>query len=124
MENFKNRDITSLSDSDEKYIITLFKEFLKALQINSEKMQGRTSPAAVSKALHLLAPDFFPIWDQKIAKAYRCNYYKNPEKKYLLFCRIVKTIADKVKGHIVPSEKTLIKLIDEYNFSKYTKGWN
>jgi len=121
LENFRNRDITSLSDSDEKYIITLFKEFLKALQIKSGKMQGRTSPVAVSKALHLLAPDFFPIWDQKIAKAYVYNYYKNPEKKYLLFCRIIKTIADKVKGYIVPSDKTLIKLIDEYNFSKYTE---
>lgn len=123
LENFRNRHITSLSNSDEKDIIALFKEFLKALQIDSGKIQGRTSPVAVSKALHLLAPKFFPIWDQKIAKAYGYGYYKSPEMKYFSFCRIIKTIANKVEGYIDHSDKTLIKLIDEYNFSKYTGGW-
>lgn len=123
VEFFRKRYITSLLESDEKNITDLFKEFLEALQIDLGKIQGRTSPVAVSKALHLLAPDFFPIWDQKIAKAYGYNYYKNPEKKYFSFCRIIKTIADKVEGYIVHSDKTLIKLIDEYNFSKYTGGW-
>ena len=93
------------------------------MQIDSGKIRGRTSPVAVSKALHILAPDFFPIWDQKIAKAYGYNYYNNSETKYFSFCRIIKTIADKVVGYIIHSDKTLIKLIDEYNFSKYTGGW-
>ena len=123
VEIFRKRCITSLLESDEKNITDLFKEFLEALRINLGKIQGRTSPVAVSKALHLLAPDFFPIWDQKIAKAYGYNYYKNPEKKYFSFCRIIKTIADKVEGYTDHSDKTLIKLIDEYNFSKYTGGW-
>jgi len=123
VEIFRKRCITSLLESDEKNITDLFKEFLEALQIDLGKIRGRTSPVAVSKALHLLAPDFFPIWDQKIAKAYGYNYYKNPEKKYFSFCKIIKTIADKVEGYIVHSDKTLIKLIDEYNFSKYTGGW-
>jgi len=123
LDNFKKRRISSLLDSDEEDITNLFKEFLKALQIDSGKMKGRISPVAVSKALHLLAPDFFPIWDQKIAKAYGYNYYKNPEKKYVLFCRIIKNIADKVEDYVVHSDKTLIKLIDEYNYSKYTGGW-
>ena len=123
LENFRKRHITSLSDSDEEDITALFKEFLKALQIDSGKIQGRTSPVAVSKALHLLAPKFFPIWDQKIAKAYGYGYYKSPEMKYFSFCRIIKTIADKVEGYTDHSGKTLIKLIDEYNFSKYTGGW-
>ena len=123
LKNFRNRHITSLLESDEKDINGLFKEFLEALQIDSGKMQGRTSPVAVSKALHILAPDFFPIWDQKIAKAYGYNYYKNPEKKYFSFCRIIKDVADKVEDYVVHSDKTLVKLIDEYNFSKYTGGW-
>lgn len=123
LENFRKRHITSLLESDEKNITDLFKEFLEALQIDLGKIRGRTSPVAVSKALHLLAPDFFPIWDQKIAKAYGYNYYKNSEKKYFSFCRIIKDVADKVEGYIVHSDKTLIKLIDEYNFSKYTGGW-
>ena len=86
-------------------------------------MQCRTSSVAVSIALHLLAPDFFFIWDQKIAKAYGYNYYNNPEKKYFPFYRIIKTITDKVESYLVRSEKIVIKLIDEYNYSKYAKGW-
>lgn len=123
LENFRNRNITNLSESDEKDISALFKEFLEALQIDSGKIQGRTSPVAVSKALHVLAPDFFPIWDQKIAIAYGYNYYKNPEKKYFSFCRFIKKFAYKVENYVVRSDKTLVKLIDEYNFSKYTGGW-
>lgn len=123
LKNFRNRHITSLLESDEKDINGLFKEFLEALQIDSGKMQGRTSPVAVSKALHILAPDFFPIWDQKIAKAYGYNYYKSPENKYFSFCKIIKNVADKVEDYVVHSDKTLVKLIDEYNFSKYTGGW-
>ena len=123
LETFRKRCITSLLESDEKDIAALFKVFLEALQIDSGKIRGRTSPVAVSKTLHLLAPDFFPIWDQKIAKVYGYNYYKNPEKKYFSFCRIIKNVADKVEGYAVHSDKTLVKLIDEYNFSKYTGGW-
>jgi hypothetical protein len=59
--NFKKRRISSLLESDEEGITNLFKEFLKALQIDSGKIQGRTSPVAVSRALHLLTPGFFPI---------------------------------------------------------------
>jgi len=123
LETFRKRRITSLLESDDKDITHIFSEFLEALKIESRKMQGRKSPVAVSKALHLLAPDFFPIWDQKIAKAYGYNYYKNPKKKYFLFCRIIKNVADKVEDCVVHSDKTLVKLIDEYNFSKYTGGW-
>jgi len=42
----------------------------------------------------------------------------------VLFCRTIQTIANGLKNcgpHT--SEKTLIKLIDEYNYSKYTQGW-
>jgi len=123
LKNFRNRHITSLIESDKKDITNLFKEFLEALQIDSGKMQGRASPVAVSKALHILAPDFFPIWDQKIAKAYGYNYYKSSENKYFSFCKIIKNVADKVEDYVVHSEKTLVKLIDEYNFSKYAGGW-
>jgi len=47
---------------------------LKALQIADGKSAGRKSPVAVAKALHLLAHDFFALWDDKIAKAYNCHY--------------------------------------------------
>jgi len=123
IENFRNRDISSLSNSDEDDIRDLFNRFLEALQINSGKMQGRKSPVAVAKTLHLLAPNFFPLWDDKIARAYGCYYNPNPTEKYISFCKITKSIADKVKCYIGRSDKTLTKLIDEYNYPKYTQGW-
>ena len=101
----------------------LFNKFREALQIDSGKAQGRKSPVSVAKALHLLAPKFFPLWDTKIAKAYKCYYNKNPAEKYVSFCKITKDMADEVKNYISRSDKTVIKLIDEYNYSKYTQGW-
>lgn len=123
IENFRNRDISTLSSSDEDEIRHLFSQFLEALQIDSGKMQGRKSPVAVAKTLHLLAPNFFPLWDDKIARAYKCYYNESPVEKYILFCKITKSIAVKVKDYIVRSDKTITKLIDEYNYSKYTQGW-
>lgn len=203
IESFRNRDILSLSNSDEKDIKDLFAKFLEALQIdrirfsdknkkrdtqkdlesflrkigieyedsdnletlynsikNNQKIkngvvfiskeesnskkdyieikisqlesrEGRTleslglirrSPVSVTKTLHLLAPSFFPLWDDKIARAYECYYNENPAEKYVSFCKITKIIADKVKNYIDKSDRTL-KLIDEYNYSKYTQGW-
>jgi len=123
LKNLRERSIISLLESDEKDITNLFQEFLKALQIDSGRMKGRKSPVAVSKALHLLAPNFFPIWDYRIARAYGYNYYENPEEKYILFCRDMKTVTNRVKDYISHSDKTIIKLVDEYNYSKYTGGW-
>jgi len=123
LSSFRKRCITSLLESDEEDIKRLFREFLEALQIDSGKTQGRKSPVSVSKTLHILAPSFFPMWDYKIARAYGYDYYKSPDEKYILFCRTIRIFADRVKGYITHSDKTLVKRIDEYNFGKYTRGW-
>jgi hypothetical protein len=121
--SFRNRDILSLSNSDEDDIKDLFLEFLEALKINTGKMKGRKSPVAVAKTLHLLSPKFFPLWDDKIARAYGCYYNEKPTEKYVSFCKITKNMADKVKNYIDMNDKSLTKLIDEYNYSKYTQKW-
>ncbi len=123
LESFRRRDIFSLSDSDENDIRYLFSEFLESLQIDSGKLQGKKSPVAVAKALHLLAPEFFPLWDKKIAQKYECRYDKNPAESYILFCKCTKKVAEEVKKYDLATCKPLIKLIDEYNYSKYTKEW-
>ena len=48
--------------------------FLEALEGGNRK-----SPAATSRALHLLAPNFFPLWDNWIAQAYGCMWNAPPE---------------------------------------------
>lgn len=123
LSSFRKRCITDLLESDEEDIKRLFGEFLEALQIDSGKTQGRKSPVSVSKTLHILAPGFFPMWDYKIARGYGYDYYKNPDEKYILFCRTMRIFANRVKGYITHSDKTLVKKIDEYNFEKYTRGY-
>ena len=63
---FRARSITSLDPAgDSETIAELFNKALVAL-VNTKN--GDRSPVGVGKALHTLAPDFFPIWHRKIAK--------------------------------------------------------
>ncbi len=96
----------------------LYKEILEK--------KGSKSHTAVAKALCLLAPNFFPLWDESIAKAYECDY-KNKNapavEKYITFSKIVKHMASKFKDDFDDPEKSIIKLIDEYNYSKFSQRW-
>lgn len=122
IEFFRNRDIFSLSESDEVRVKDLFDTFLIALRRIDDKGSDTRSPVAVAKALHLLAPRFFPLWDAAIAKAYKCNYSKNPAHVYLLFCGKMRTFATAISEYNdLPDDVTLLKLIDEYNYAKFTK---
>ena len=114
----------SKKDSIEIWISELdFQEKEKLKALDKKMKIIKKSPVSAAKALHLLAPKFFPLWDDKIARAYRCNYDTNPAEKYVSFCKITKIIAEKVKDYDIQTDRTLIKLVDEYNFSKYTKKW-
>lgn len=124
IEAFRKREIYTFTESDADDVKQLFTQFLDALGITQGKGKGRKSPVAVAKALHLLAPGFFPLWDNKIALAYRCNYSKKRADKYLLFCEKMKTVAEAVGSYgDIPKDVTILKLIDEYNYAKYTKKW-
>ncbi|WP_321428392.1 hypothetical protein [uncultured Methanolobus sp.] len=119
LNEFKKRKIISLSDEDEDNIKRIFNEFNNALQ----GLDGTKSPVSTAKALHLLVPDFFPLWDASIARKYKVYYTKNPDEKYLLFCKYSQTIYDQVKEYKSLPEKSILKIIDEYNYSKYSRGW-
>ena len=128
LEMFRERDIVSLSDEDEQDIKILFEEFMSSLQIASGGKKGKKSPVAVAKALHLLAPNFFPLWDARIAKAYRCYYGDDPAERYIQFMKLIKRVVETVRKYNDLSTyrneiKTVLKLVDEYNYSKYTKRW-
>jgi len=62
---FRERDILSFADRDKETIMVLFNAFLDALKIVDGKKKGTRSPVAVAKALHLLAPAFFPLAPKK-----------------------------------------------------------
>lgn len=123
LDALRKREISTLSESDEKLIRTIFLDFLSALRIEDGPKKGQKSPVAVAKTLHLLAPSFFPIWDDKISRAYDCYYSVNPAEQYLKFSRIAKQQVDQLKNEISNPDKPYLKLLDEYNYSKYTKKW-
>lgn len=124
---FREREISSFSEVDEADTERLFLLMLQALKRTSG---GAESPVAVGKALHLLAPDFFPLWDQFIAPAYGCPYAREvPSVAYIAFARQIQLFAVQLKGELATDEdarkewlsrKTLLKRIDEYNYMKYT----
>jgi hypothetical protein len=123
LNEHRSRDILTYTRKDDARIRPLFEAFLEALKICEGKCEGRRTPVGVAKALHLLAPSFFPLWDAKIAKAYGCYYDTDPAGHYLRFFRMTKDIAEELAPSVSLSGKTLLKLIDEYNYSLHTKEW-
>ena len=91
------------------------------MKINLKNGEERKSQVSAAKILQVLAPNFFPLWDNKIAKEYRCSYENNPEEKYLEFCYLNKEIVSGLERKIKKPGKTILKIIDEYNYSKFTK---
>jgi hypothetical protein len=124
IEKIRPRDIRSLVEADEPIIKQLFLAFLDAHRIKEGKKKDCKSPVAVAKALHLLVPNFLPIWDDKIARAYGCYYRPSPDREYVAFAYEMRALARQLQEH-VPADcgRTFLKLIDEYNYAKHTKGW-
>lgn len=123
IDKFKDRNICSLSDSDEPKIKELYNQFLDALRGGN-----RRSPVAVAKSLNLLAPIFLPLWDSDIALAYGYVWgdilTEFTDTDYISFCWKMKEMTERIQDCLPnPDDRSLLKRIDEYNYSKYTKGW-
>jgi hypothetical protein len=121
LETFRKRIITDLQVLDQNDIKSLFNNFLEALRVERDGKQKK-SPVAVAKALHILAPNFFPLWDKKIAEAHGLRF-KNPDDEYFAFCKISAYLAQEIKDYVEHPVKPLLRLIDEYNYAKFTKNW-
>jgi len=125
LQCFRGREVTTYSALDDDEIVRLFGEFLDALRIRDKRPDGPSSPVASSKALHLMAPGYFPLWDQAIAKAYRCDYSSRPAQKYVVFLSLMKELVPRIKPALLAEQKpkSALKLIDEYNYARFTKKW-
>jgi hypothetical protein len=126
IDELRNRSIDSLSSGDDKKIRQLFNQFLDALKRKTDNLKSAVS---VAKAFGILAPDFLPIWDSTIAWRYGCLYgiVEVAAPKYVTFCWKMKEMSEKVRNYdCVRNSKpnrSLLKMIDEYNYSKFTGGW-
>lgn len=140
---YRRRHIESFEpDADAGPVKALFDEALDALAYTEAR---RKTPVGAAKALHVLAPSFFPLWDQNIAKGCGCNWY-GPDRaaaKYLAFmeqaratiARLEAQFSDGRKPDALPAarsleaslskkagrSKTMLKFLDEYLYVIHTK---
>jgi hypothetical protein len=111
LARFRNRSITDIQDQDKTKVEEVFCEFEKVLY-----------PVGTAKAMHLLAPRFFPIWDRAIAKSYGIplrSVGKNASA-YFGFMLETKRQVDNLGGEVAIGRNPL-KAIDEFNFCVFTK---
>jgi len=122
LDSYRGRNINSLNDNDDNSIENLFNEFLHALRRIKDNQK---SPVSVAKALSPIATHFFPLWDSNIAYKYNCFYLADiAASPYIRFCKKMKFMAEQVKDCVPTNDdRSLLKRIDEFNYSKYTMHW-
>jgi hypothetical protein len=121
LSGLRSRTIATLCAADEPPIRNLFWAFSKGTgRTNSKGFQPSSVGAA--KVLHLLSPGFLPLWDNKISDYYRCE---QDAFGYSKFCRMMKQFAASVQPYLGETDdRSLLKRIDEFNYSSITNGHN
>ena len=136
LSHFRGKCICELNISDKNNIKDLYESFSEVLGCK-KKVKGNKnstkiiqSPVSTAKFLHIICPNFFPLWDDKIAKRYGCywgksefsfeSYWEYMVKVKEQINNIEGTKSKKMKEFL--KEYTILKLIDEYNYMSYTKG--
>ena len=129
LNRLKNKKITIDNIMERKYALlvkNIFDELIKVIKIKNSK---KKTPVGVAKTLHLLMPEFFPLWDNAIAKGMGVmwNYKKrNYSQKYLECCVKTFNFKNKIKENrdikkLANGDKGILKIIDEFNYMKFTK---
>jgi hypothetical protein len=111
LEKFRFRRVDTLEAIDDVGVRRLFRNFEPVL-----------GPVGTAKALHLLAPDFFPLWDRNIARDAYGIYLKGVGQNADNYMRLMRLTAGQVQrlGGWTAMEAPL-KAIDEFNYVVYTK---
>ncbi len=125
-------DLEALLAQHRRYLARLRKETIEGVTLGEkprvvelfESFEAVLGPVGAAKALHLLAPRLFPLWDRKIAEEYGVPLRKaglNSEN-YWRFMLIAQgqCLGLRRRGRV---DGNPLKAIDEYNYSRYTKGW-
>jgi len=103
----RSRRIATLTSADEPTVRRLF-----------DCLRPELGPVGTGKALHVLAPNFFPLWDNTIASDfYRVSTDANG---YIQFMILVKEQVVNLPDELAPG-LTALKAIDEYNYLRMTK---
>lgn len=98
---FRSRSIATLTRAaDEPTVHRLFNRF-----------RPKLGPVGTGKALHVLAPNFFPLWDNAIAS----DYGVSTDDGYFQFMILVKQQVVSLPDELATG-LTALKAIDEYNY--------
>jgi hypothetical protein len=111
LEVAKSRTLTSLDPEDGVGVESVFTAF--------EELLG---PVGAAKALHLLAPNFFPIWDRRIASRYvgELGPRGRNAARYVAF--MTNTAAQCLALHAqVAAPIDVVKALDEWNYVRITR---
>jgi len=127
LTGFRGRNILSLDVTDKQPVITLFDQMTEALRCDYDSKSGthivRYSSVSTAKALHILAPGFFPLWDSRIAARYGFSHRIESADTYFRFAELMKIMVERLDGCFPHEQQSVLKLIDEYNYAKYVKRW-
>jgi hypothetical protein len=106
----RNRLISDMDEEEMPTIIKMFQAFETVL-----------GPVGAAKALHLLAPGLFPLWDGAIAKAYDLTLAKagSNGQRYWNFMLISQRQCRELQRDD-PDCQNPLKSIDEYNYVTQT----
>jgi hypothetical protein len=126
------RELENLIDRNQAQLITWRKRSSRLIKFQElkdilrvfESFEILLGPIGAAKALHLLAPRFFPLWDRAIARHYGVRLKpvgKNGEN-YLRFMQITNDQISSMTPHTI-RDGELLKMIDEYNYCSITKHW-
>jgi hypothetical protein len=108
LDGFRSRSILTFADADRSQIRALFEDFFAVV--------GATG---VAKALHVRAPDFFPIWDSLIApKAY--GLYRRDPDSYIRLIEMTKQQIERAGQDVFTANP--VKQIDEWNYCLHSMG--
>lgn len=108
---FRQLRIQDFAAKDENSIRDMFASF-----------QAVIGPVGTAKGLHLFAPNFFPLWNNNIAKSYGINIENyNIDERPKLYCKFMNKIRNMLEDLLLsdPESDLSLKAIDEYNFIRY-----
>ena len=122
----------NLSDEDlsiyEFDIKNLYETFREIKGENSKNKLRRLGQVAASKILHILCPDFFPMWDDRIASAFRDEHnslgmndnkieYFSKEEYYKFMLQIqwlMREYSDILGELSINYQRTKLRILDEF----------
>jgi len=105
---FRLRNIASLTEADGPDVSQLF-----------GVLREKLGPVGAAKALHVLAPNMFPLWDSAIAQAAGVS----KERGYFQFMQIRREQVVSLPSGL-PKDVSPLKLLDEVDYLRHTAKRN